>query len=386
MVCHAFHERICTLSEIASAGTEFATARHGLRLASGLELLHGPGDQSLLFVRDRGTYIRLSRGAAEVIRSLTATNQHTDIVAEMEQDWPASDRASTKEFIDQLIQSGALINAGEVTGKRHTDWIAWNPRDRLPLRFRLYRPDRIVMQCLATRFRASGQATRIAFLAVAAILISICLANIAFGSGVNWKRLPWGIVVAALVIHVLLHEWSHMLACSFCGVKIRESGIAILYWILPVFYIDRTDSYRLHQRWKLALIPSAGPLFDGCAAGIMAVAAWFASGDAYAVFKAISLLQAALFFINLNPLLPTDGFHALEALCGRANTRQRAFTFLLSQLGLRPLPSHLNGLSGSERRIYMTYGAVSAAYVGVLACMTVARSSHLVAVVLENFR
>ena len=52
-------------------------------------------------------------------------------------------------------------------------------------------------------------------------------------------------------------------------------------------------------------------------------------------FKSCSILS------NLNPLLPTDGYHALEAGLGALNFRRRAFDYTTHRLFGRPLPSAL---------------------------------------------
>jgi putative peptide zinc metalloprotease protein len=289
--------------------------------------------------------------------------------------------------VDELIRTGAIVDAkGYVKADRRPHWIAWNPGGPLPFKLRLFCPDRVLCQPMVAWLRSAGQSTRFAVLLTIALLICACLSNAIAGPPVNWRALPWGIVTAALVIHVVLHECSHALACSFSNVKIRDIGIAILYWFLPVAYIDRTDSYRLRQPWQRLSIPIAGPLFDACAAGFTAIIALSISGEAHATMEAISSLQALLFLINLNPLLPTDGFHALEALTGRSNTRRRAFRVLLSRLGVLPLPPHLRALTRLEQRVYAIYGFLAAAYIAILSWVIVVQSPRIAQFVVEHSR
>ena len=376
------------MQEITSTNAELAPVSRHLRLVSDLELIPEAGGQELLFIAHRGTYVRLSSAGAQVLHALAGSTEHTDIEAEIQKLWPLGDRNGAKEFLDQLIRSEALIEPGRavevVNLRRHR--IVWNPGDRLPLRFRLYRPDRVLLLPIVTWVRSLVHITKTLTVAVSAVLILACLTSLALGAKLSWRGLPLGIVIAALVLHVLLHECSHVLACSFANVRIREAGIAILYWFIPVFYIDRTDSYRLRRKVNLVAIPLAGPLFDACASGITAIAAWCSSGEWQSILRAISLVQALVFLINLNPLLPTDGFHALEALIGRTNTRHRAYRFLLWRLGLRSLPRYLEKVGRGEQRLYTIYGLSSVAYVAILACVTAVQSTQMVNLFLEFFR
>jgi putative peptide zinc metalloprotease protein len=68
---------------------------------------------------------------------------------------------------------------------------------------------------------------------------------------------------------------------------------------------------------------------------------------------------------NLNPLLPTDGYHAIEALWGGLNFQRRAFSLLLRLATFRPLPPHLGSLGRGERRTHLVYAVMSLTYVAL---------------------
>ena len=376
------------MQKMTSTKPEPASVSPHLRLAPDLELIPGAGGHELLFIGHRGIYVRLSSPGARVLHALAGGKGRTDIEAEIQKLWPPDERNGASEFLDQLIRSEALIAPGREVGVEslRRRRIVWRPADRLPLRFRLYRPDRVLLLPIVTWLRSLAHVTKALTVAWSALLILACLTSLTLGPKVSWRGLPLGIVIAALVLHVLLHECSHILACSFADVKIREAGIAILYWFIPVFYIDRTDSYRLRRKANLVAIPLAGPLFDACASGITAIAAWCSSGEWQSILRAISLVQGLVFLVNLNPLLPTDGFHALEAFIGRTNTRHRAYRFLLWRLGLRSLPRYLEKIGKGEQRIYTIYGLSTMVYVAILACVTVVQSTQMVNLFWEFFR
>jgi putative peptide zinc metalloprotease protein len=177
----------------------------------------------------------------------------------------------------------------------------------------------------------------------------------------------WISVAAGILLHGSLHECSHALASSWGGVKIRGAGVALLYWVIPVLYVDRTDSYRLADRNSRIGIALAGPVFDAAGCGIAGMLS-IIGGTVGTSFAWLSFFQALIFLSNINPLLPSDGYHALEAASGELNVRGRAMQLLLGHLGVRRLPPHLANLSARKKVLYMAYGF--AAFVYVAMCLT----------------
>jgi putative peptide zinc metalloprotease protein len=152
-------------------------------------------------------------------------------------------------------------------------------------------------------------------------------------------------IIGGLLLHAIIHELSHALVGSYYGVKIREFGIALLYYFLPVAYTDRTDAYRLRDFNSRAAIAMAGPMFDLYGAGISAAASCLTSGTAAVNFRLLMWMQVITFISNLNPLMPGDGYHVLEAWFGALNFRRRAFSLLFRRLSWPLSSSTTSGTS-----------------------------------------
>ncbi|HEX6545262.1 MAG TPA: hypothetical protein VF023_03065, partial [Bryobacteraceae bacterium] len=332
-----------------------------MRLAANSELTSGPRGEPLLYVGHRRTYLRLSSLAAELVRILAASGVMTaeELIAAIRDEnrqISAAQDHGIRAFLDRLIEADAiqLSESGKkerVASRR----IAFQPKSRLPLRIRLFSPNRPVAPVFAARLYRN----RSVFLFAAIVFLLAALPYCIAGPRMHWNNISWPLLVSAILLHGCLHETSHTLATSGVGIKIRDAGFAILYWFLPVLYVDRTDAYRLRNSRQRAWIAIAGPLWDATGAGMTAVAAWCTSGGLAATLHALCLCQLLFLFSNLNPFLPSDGYHAVEALVGELNFRGRAFSVLLHQLRIRALPPYLRGLSPKQQWICCVYSLAS---------------------------
>src|SRR5262249_42163194 len=127
----------------------------------------------------------------------------------------------------------------------------------------------------------------------------------------------YGIAVILLVTLTItaLHEFAHGLACKHFGGDVREMGVLLIYYVLPGFYCNVTDIYRIgrkHQRlwvifagiyWQL-VVSTLGGLF------------WLIATP-YTFFADLALLVfiggSFNILINCNPLIKLDGYLPLSA-------------------------------------------------------------------------
>lgn len=369
--------------------TDLTSVERPMRLAAGAELTSGPRGEPLLYLGHRRVYMRISPLGAEVVRLLTGSPGMTaaDLVAAIHEHYPQvrpDHDGRIVEFVEKLIQAGALQMSDRVAeaGPEPSRRILFQPRSRLPLRIRLFRPGQLIAPALGRWFGRR----RVILLILAVLLLFTGLSYLVVGPKISWRELSWPLLAGAILLHGSLHECCHALASSAFGIKIRDAGIAVLYWFVPVLYVDRTDSYRLRDSRQRAWIAIAGPMFDASAAGLTALISWSTTGSVAASFGALSLCQLLLLFSNLNPLLPSDGYHAIEAFAGELNVRRRAFLFLLSRAHLRELPSYLRGLSPTKQWIYSVYGLASAAYFAVLAMAALAVGYECTSFISGNFK
>ncbi|HYE75360.1 MAG TPA: PqqD family peptide modification chaperone [Blastocatellia bacterium] len=347
-----------------------------IQLADGVELLAGPDDMPLLYVADRKSYLRLSEAGAEIVRLLLERYTMTlgelihYLVGNQQADQSAAQH-SVAQFLSQLDAAGALVSdrndslATPSFFKRTIKRTVKNHRVMLAL----WHPDRPLaanlLQLIKKRIgHIIGRI--VAFIALTAIIVVTYVA-ITPQAANNSSTVNWSLIIALSLLHTAGHEMAHVLVSSYYGVKVREIGIALLYYFIPVAYTDRTDAYRLRSFRERAFIALAGPAFDLFAASLSAIVAAISTGSLCSNFRMLLWVQLAGLISNLNPLLPGDVYHVFEAWFGAVNFRKRAFTVLRRRLILRALPPHLKSLSIRQQIFHFGYAVLAAVYVGLLA-------------------
>jgi putative peptide zinc metalloprotease protein len=257
-----------------------STPAGGIRLNPGLEILSGPNGVPLLYVGERRTYVRLSETAANVVRWLEGRAVTADAMSDyLAQEHRATDGeidASVARFLTELDRVGALARDDRPDAPRASwyrtaaRYLAKSPRLRL-LAWRIDRP--IAPRAMATVRRLAGSRAPAAIV-VATVSALACVAGAAMSANkpICPATVPMWLFASALAAHTVAHELAHALTASYFGVKVREFGVGLLYYMIPVAYTDRTDSYRLTSVHSRAAIALAGPAFDLCAAGLSALA------------------------------------------------------------------------------------------------------------------
>ncbi|AEV84089.1 hypothetical protein ACWT_3066 [Actinoplanes sp. SE50] len=340
-------------------------------LAPQVSLVDGADGNPLLFDAETGTYVRLSRTGARLVPLLDGSRTGVALLdAATRSRGPdgVRDRSpALLSFLTDLRAAGVLTVAPEPRRGRRR-WFPWlirlTPRVRIPARHLnlLLRPP----ARLLTRFPRGALST--ALLLAAAATAAIALALLAPGPP-SFVGPPWLLIVGALVVQAAVHEMGHATVCQALGVPVREAGIKLFFWLLPMTYVDRTDAYRVRSRTGRAAVALIGPLVDLLAAGLTGLLVLTAP-DRFADLRWLLGMQLFVVLNNLNPLLPlTDGHHAMEAAMGELNLRDRAFRYLGHVLFRMPLSAAHQAVSATRRGIYLLYGLVSAAYLALLLTM-----------------
>ena len=174
----------------------------------------------------------------------------------------------------------------------------------------------------------------------------------------------------AAAVTLLVHELAHGLTCKYFGGEVRELGFMLLYF-QPAFYCNVSDAWSFPERRARLWVTAAGSWIDVVMASV-ATLVWIsvAPGTLVATFSVAMMLMAGVttMLTNMNPLLPLDGYFALSDWLEIPNLRHRAFahfTWWLKRhvFGLKlPEPS----ATARERRVFLTFGALSAAYIATL--------------------
>ena len=175
-------------------------------------------------------------------------------------------------------------------------------------------------------------------------------------------------VVGTLI--VAAHELAHGYTCKHFGGQVHEIGVMLFYFDLA-FFCNVNDAWTFPDRNARLWVTAAGSWIQMVLASLAAIVWWFATPDTFisdAALAAILIGGIATVVINLNPLVPLDGYYALLDWLEVSNLRQRAFAHLTwlaksRWLGLEyPEPP----ADEREKRIFLLYGTMAAAYTGFL--------------------
>jgi putative peptide zinc metalloprotease protein len=323
-----------------------------LALSPRAERLTGADSAPMLYLAGEDRYLRLSAGAAGLVDALDGTLTAADILDALTAGDPAladRRRGAALAALQGLRACGALS-----VPPPETEPTA-RPRRRLPRHPRVRIPggiDATVAAPAALAVRHPRTVKAFLLLVAAVSLALLVMSLVTFPGAV---QVSWTVLVAVLLGEVVFHELAHAAACRAYGVRIREAGLMLWFWFLPLAYVDCTDVYRLRDRGPRVWVALVGPLVDltfaGAAAAVTLTSSGVTQGTAAVLVASFILVLAR----NLTPLLPSDGTMVLEALTGELNLRGRAWTHLRAQR----LPRT------RRERLYAGYGVASLLY-GVL--------------------
>ncbi len=343
--------------------------------------------KTLLHITERKRYVHISPLGAEIINMLTVQPELNadDLTQQLIARYPTGQAQITDKlgrFLAQLEQAGAFTvssasadaadevapNQKPATRRFTTDRIIRKISQRPMFRVRLWSPNRPIarplVECL---HRVEGRTIKglvAGWLVVMFTLAIYAFTQLGFAPDQNLLALP--VVLGVIVLHLIGHELCHAVTGSYFGVKVRELGVALLYYFIPVGYADHTDNYHLNKSSQRAYIALAGPAFDLTAAALSGLIACVSTGWVAATFHALFLLQMTTFAYDLNPLMPSDGYHAIEAGFGELNFRRRSFTLLFKLLLRQRLEDYLATLSQKQRVLRVCYALFSLIYIALL--------------------
>ncbi|AZC28151.1 HlyD family efflux transporter periplasmic adaptor subunit [Pseudomonas chlororaphis] len=132
----------------------------------------------------------------------------------------------------------------------------------------------------------------------------------------------------ALFFAKLCHEFGHAFMAKRAGCRVQSMGVAFMV-LLPMFYTDVSDAWRVNDRRARLLIGAGGVLAELLLASI-ALLAWSLLPDGPARTAAFMLASATwitTLVINLNPFMRFDGYFLLSDFWEVDNLQGRAFAF-----------------------------------------------------------
>ena len=362
------------------------------RLRRGVSLIVGMDNQPMLFDSDSGKYHRLGAAAAFIVGQFDGVRPLPTIIEELPQDIDEAGAQRITGLVDNLRDKG-LLAGGEPASAASADPAApdasaapvrtrrsrgrhtaqprrarhlkverprrsggwWLPRIIIARKYH-----RIVAPVVTLLQRLPAPALSWVFLALAACGYAAgAMALSSLAGGPRPGVLVFVTAVAIQLVSILLHESWHAIVAGYLGTPIRGLGVALMFWAIPIAYVDRTDSYRVRSRLGLAMLAIAGMCSDGVVCGIEAAVAASSAGQARQVALTLCAFQLTMLFTNSNPLTQSDGVAAIEALTGSVNLRGRSMLVLRCALRRVPLPPALAVMRRSARWGYFLYGLLS---------------------------
>ena len=352
------------------------------RLRRGVSLIVGMDNQPMLFDSDSGKYHRLGAAAAFIVNQFDGVRSLPTIIEELPQDIDEAGAKRITSLVDNLRDKSLLVGSepapaaavpaapartrrtrGRDTAqprqarhlkverpRRSGGW--WLPRIIIARKYH-----RIVAPIVTLLQRLPARALSWVFLALA--VCGYAAGAMVLSSLAGGPRPGVLVVITAVVIQlvsILLHESWHAIVAGYLGTPIRGLGVALMFWAIPIAYVDRTDSYRVRSRRGLTMLALAGIFSDGVVCGLEAAIAWASTGTVRQVVLTLCAFQLTMLVTNLNPFTQSDGVAAVEAATGSVNLRGRSMFVLRRVLTRQPLPPALAATRPAVRWGYFIYG------------------------------
>ncbi|MGF6205723.1 biotin/lipoyl-binding protein [Pseudomonas frederiksbergensis] len=130
----------------------------------------------------------------------------------------------------------------------------------------------------------------------------------------------------ALFFAKLCHEFGHAFMAKRAGCRVQSMGVAFMV-MLPMFYTDVSDAWRVNDRRARLLIGAGGVMAELLLASV-ALLAWSFLPDGpgrTAAFMLASATWITTLVINLNPFMRFDGYFLLSDFWEVDNLQGRAF-------------------------------------------------------------
>ena len=349
------------------------------RLRRGVKLIVGMDDQPMLFDTDAGTYHRLGAAAAVIINQFDGARSLPAILDQLPQNIDAAGRQRITRLVDYL-RAKSLLEGGpplrtrpserarkRVDGRhvapphvgRHEQIQPprWSGGWMLP-RFMLIRTYRRAVAPVAAALHHLPVRTLsgLFLLAAAGGYAAGAASLINLSGGPRPPARVFFIAVAIQLVSIVGHESWHAIVAGYLGTPVRGLGVAFMFWVLPIAYVARTDSYRARSRLGRAMLAIAGVCSDGVVCGAEAAVAVASSGTVRQVALTLCAFQLTMLITNLNPLTQSDGVATVEALTGSVNLRGRSTLILRCAVTRTPLPPALARMRPTVRAAYAVYG------------------------------
>jgi putative peptide zinc metalloprotease protein len=331
-------------------------------------MISGMDDLPLIFDPVTGIYHRVSRSGELLLGHLDGNRTTEDLVGLLSGDSVRADdvRRQLDAFLSRLSESGLLVGSDLPEKRRRQGRIHTS---LLMPRVIVTRSLPVILEPIARHLR-NGPLRLMAALALTGAILGFAYGAYTLRSAgaPAMNKLGPAFLAASLcqLTLVLVHENAHALVAQIHKVPVRGLGFAMLFYCMPVAYVDRTDAYRLRGRGGRLAIALAGVTSDGWFCATTAVVVLNSTGFVHQCATILLAFQMMGLLVNVNLLLPSDGYTAVETATGLVDVRGRSFALVRCVVLRRPLPTHLANLSARVRAGYFAYGGACVLYIGVV--------------------
>jgi putative peptide zinc metalloprotease protein len=169
---------------------------------------------------------------------------------------------------------------------------------------------------------------------------------------------------------IVFHELGHGFTCKYFGGQVHEIGAMLIYFE-PAFFCNVNDAWTFPELRARLWVTAAGSWIQLVLASLAAVVWWAAAPGTIVsevAFAAVLIGGATTILMNINPLIPLDGYYALSDYLEVPNLRQRASAHLswLIKTRVFRLEAPQPPADEREQRIFLIYGALAASYVTLI--------------------
>lgn len=301
-----------------------------------------------------------------ICRSLDGATSFEAIRERLEREFDAPAAVEeVRDFVHQL-EFEHLLQAPITSGMLRS----WDEGRLVPAqRYILFSPDRFLVWLHA----------RTAWWLFSRPIAAVSLGVIAFGAHLllsRWDELSSAMWAVWTLEHALLlaavgvlgvsvsHEFAHGLVCVHYGGHVTNAGVAIIFRVVPKFFLDRRQTAMIMKRSVFArcYVHLVGLHWQLFLAGVgIIVAALIVTPDGPAYWFWTALWSTALWGAvhNANIGRPRDAYFVLTTWLGIQKLRERSVAAMMNWLFRRAQPEPL---SRYERRWFILFGLLSVGY------------------------
>ena len=172
-------------------------------------------------------------------------------------------------------------------------------------------------------------------------------------------------IVAALFVYLIIHEFSHAVACRLYGGEVSEIGFLFMYF-QPCFYCNISDAWLFEKKRHRLAVTWAGS-YSGFILLAISIIIWRVTVPGTFINQLSELIVVIIwvtFLLNFNPLIKLDGYYLLSDWLDIPNLRSKSFAYVgnMTKRILLGWPIEKIETTSRQRKIYIFYAMTASLY------------------------